>query len=568
MIELQYLDIDPSIEKKLTYSAQNVQNTAAVTTLCTGGTAPLYATCEWFGWPLDGHRKLLKDGQMPLWSQSFSGGRSGCLGAGALGGFTLNSADATLDTPPVVEVQISQACTVPGITFVFSPEEDRWCEKMEITFYRGQTVVHSAIVYPDAPRWILPAPGYSFDRLTVRLLETDTPGAYAKLRGLYLGRALVFSHRETESVRLINEADPTLDTLTVDTMTVDVQDLQQWGLEPQKDQTMELYRDGQLLASHRIENCSRREKHRYTIRCRSLVGQLEGTFLGGMYENMPLETLLSKILKNVEFEVEAPLKQTKISGYLPVCTCRQALQQVAFAVGAVVSTRGTRGVRLCRVSDRVSGVFLAEDQFRDGGVETAAGVSRVEVVAHKYTPTREEVTLIDGEYYKGSDILLTFTEPYHSYQLSGGTILAQGVNYVRLSASGEITLKACTYRHTMVHHSRSYDPDYGDQVRKVEQATLIHDGNVHQVLDRLGQVYAFRQTLNQTMVVTDQYAGQQVALTDPFGGMMKGYITAMECELTPGGQTAWITLLGQRQTPEIAVGYAGMLYAGEKEEML
>ncbi len=570
MIELHYLDIAPDMEKNLTFSAENVQNTRELDSLHQLGERPVFATCEWDGWPLDGSRKLMDADHPPVWSREMSGVRSGFLGAGALGSFTLDSADCALETPPFIEVKVSRSCTVPGITFVFSPR-GHWCRKLELHLYLGEEQVYGKILYPDAPRWIFPARDLRFDRLTVRLLETDTPGCYAKLSRLYLGRALVFGYGETESVQLVNEADPTLDALTVDTMTVEVQDLQQRELSPKQDQRMELYRDGQLLASHYIESCTRRDRHHYTFRCRSLVGQLEDTFLGGMYEKTPIKTLLTEILQDVPFEMDAALENIRISGYLPVCTRRQALQQVAFAAGAVVSTRGVRGVRLSVLAQQVSGTFQAQTQFRDGAVETVAGISRIEAVAHKYTPSREEVTLVEEEYFNGTDILLTFTEPYHSYKISGGTLLEQGVNHIRLSATGEVTVKACPYRHTTVRHSRIFNPGQGtnrNQIRKVEQATLVHAGNVVQILNRLGAVYALQQTLTQTVVVDGQFAGQQVVLADPFGGLVKGYITAMESELTPGGQTARITLMGQLAVPQIAVGYAGMLYAGEKEEML
>ncbi len=571
MIEVKYLDIPPEIEEKLSFTCENIGENASAEKLTFLEKEPLWATTEYFGWPLDGSRRLLKETESTtLWSRDFSATESGYLGASVLGGAVLNSRSTAVKDGPFLEVVVSEPVTVPGITFEFSPEEDRWCSTVELTVYRGEEMVEKQTLHPDNPRWCY-ALAESFDRLTVRLLETSVPGCYAKLNRLYLGRVLVYSHGELESVKLVNEADPTLSELTVDTMTVELRDLQERQLLPRKDQRIELYRDGRLLVSYGIESFSRQEKNRYTLRCRSAVGQLEDTFLGGIYENAPIESVLEQILEGLEVQVEECLKDVRISGYLPVCTRRQALQQVAFAAGALVSTRGTRGILLRGIARQVDGSFQTQMLFRDGVVQTDSGVSRLEAVAHKYTPTQTRETLVDGEHFSGENVLLTFDTPHHSYTITGGRITEQGANHIRLTANGAVTVTACTYSHTTVRHIRdlaSRGAFSADRIEKVEAATLIHSGNVQALLDRLDGVYALRQTLTQTVVVNGQFAGQRVALTDPFGDMLKGYITEMESNLTPGGQTARITLLGQQASPETEVRYAGMFYAGDQEVAL
>lgn len=568
MIEVQYLDVAPEIEKKMTIRTDGATHRTDPALLTKLGTDPAVASFELFGWPLDGSRKLLGRGEKtPVWSDTMGGVWSGCLGVGALQFMSLGSENTDLLYPTTVTVEINEVCTVPMITLVFAPEEGHWCSKVAINLYREETVVLERMEYPDAPYWTVPVAGVEFDQVEILLIATDTPGRMCKLSRLYLGQVLAFSHGELESVRLVNEADPTLDALTVDTMTVELRDLQKRGLSPRENQRMELYRDGKLLASHRIESCTRQEKHRYTFRCRSLVGQLEDTFYGGMYDGVSLETVLAQILQGIEYQIDTPLRNTEITGYLPVCTRREALQQVAFAVGAMVSTQGVRGIRLCCVPGYVSSHLLPGSVFQGGEVETAPGVSCVEVVAHQYAPLQEREILMENEYMDGDDISVFFDAPHHSYEIQGGRVVGYGVNYVRLRASGNVTLTACPYRHTTVRHSRNFSPTEGvsrDQVRKVEEATLIHSGNVRELLDRLGEIYALQQTLTQTVVVDGQIAGEQVAMSDPFGDVLKGYITAMESELTPGGQTARITLLGQHVSPELSLEYAGMLYAGEE----
>ena len=153
------------------------------------------------------------------------------------------------------------------------------------------------------------------------------------------------------------------------------------------------------------------------------------------------------------------------------------------------------------------------------------------------------------------EMLFVFSQPHHSYTVTGGSITGSGANWVRLTAAGTVTLKGKKYSHnTRLHTKRNPMAtalDAGNVVT-VEQATLIHAGNVQQALERLYEAKRNSHTLTQGAVITGQRAGQMVSSVNPWGTATEGFITAMDSTFTQTGQTANVTILGTEVDMEVS----------------
>lgn len=555
-LEVKYFDSPPGAQKDMTVTATRANSMSDLSKIATGDQSGPWATLEQFGWPLDGSRQILPDvPNIGFWSTDISYGTTGILGQGQLGNFQLGifQEPASFTASPVIEILFSEKYTATGMTFTFSPNTNEWCSEMYVEWYNGEILLDGLYAYPDAPRWTLVRKVESFDRIQVSLLKTNKPGAFAKVQMIEIGQTIIFRKDELISVNLVNEIDPTLSDLSVDTMTIEIQDKQGRSLAPQENQKMELHRitdEGSvLIASHYITESSRQAKRSYSFSCQSAVGLLEDTFLGGMYVDTALDTVVANILDGRDYDL-GPFTEAKISGYLPVCTRREALQQVAFAIGAVISTQGTDIIRFLALPDGdPTGYFERDRIFTGGSVETAPRVYKVEAVAHSYVKTDEIDTLINNEEFSGESILLTFDDPHHAYAITGGKIVESGVNYVIISATGNVTLTAKTYVHSTVRRSAVNSlatASERNNVQTIENATLIHSGNVESILARMLQFANMRQTLTQSAVIEGQHAGQKVRADDPWGGLVTGYVTSLDSNLTQNGHTASVTIIGVR----------------------
>lgn len=549
-LEVKYIDAPPGAQKDMAVAATEANAVSKPQLLATGAQNTSWATLEPYGWPLDGSRDLMPDApEVGFWSDTATDDSAGVLGISRLGEFILGvgEAEADFEEPPIITLSFPEKYTATGITFTFSPGTGEWCTEILVQWHNGETLLDEVIAYPDAARWTLVHTVESFDRICVELRRTNKAGHFAKMQGIDIGQTILFEKSELTAVQLVNEIDPMLSNLTVDTMTVQVQDRHNRDILPQENQRMELYRNGKLLATQYITEGSRQAAANYKFSCQSAIGLLEDTFLGGMYNDEPVENVVQDILDGRDYEMNDIFKSATVTGYLPVCTRREALQQLAFAMGSVVTTQQTDAFRFVELPDDVTGAFTGNSIFIGGRVDITPRVYRIDVAAHSYAPSDEEEILVENEVFAGEDILLTFDKPHHSYVITGGSITDSGVNYVMITADGEVTLTAKLFTHNKVTHSK-HNPaataSERNNVQTVENATLVHAGNFEAVLERLFRFANARMTITQEAVISGQYAGQKITTDNPWGGQVSGYITAMESDFTPSGHTASVTIVG------------------------
>lgn len=542
-LEVIYIDVPQGAQEAAAVTGPG-QPFSQAQTVAAGAADIPYATLEPFSWVLDGTRQLMGKDADFWWSLEPS------------------DAEGEFEVPPVLEFSFPEPYTATGLSFSFWPSLGRWCSALTAAWYSGNTLLAEQTVYPDSPRWALQQTVEGFDRIRITLLATNTPYSFAMVQKITLGQTHHFTADALTAVGLLREADPTLCALTVDTMTVQLRTPLQ--LLPQENQTMELYRDGTLLAVQYISESQRQGQLSYSISCQSAMGLLETQYLGGMYQAVPAEMLLADILEGREFTLHSALAGQTVTGYLPVCTRREALQQVAFALGALVTTQCSRAVELSPLPEAVSGTLASGRVFSGARVESAPRLSRVTLTEHSYVPAGDVETLLDHEELHGEAILLTFDAPHCDYTISGGSITDSGANFVTVTADGAVTLTARPYQHTAIRHTRCYAGATAAQqsnVLTVEDATLVHSGNAQQVLSRLYAAGQLRQRLELDAVIAGHHAGQRVGAVSPWGTQLQGYIAAMDASLTHTGHTASVTILGTEAVPEPVLYYAGELYA-------
>lgn len=569
-LEVKYIDAPPGAQQDMTVSAENANTMSAPERLAYGAADAPWATLEAYGWPLDGARDLIPENPtVGFWSAETTDETAGILGVNRLGRFVLGKTEPTarFEIPPVIILQFKESFTATGITFTFSEAVDEWCSEMKIQWYSGQVLLAEKTVYPDAPRWVLTQFVEGFNLIRIELLRTNKLGHFAKIQMIEIGQTIIFGREELTAVHLVNEIDPTLSKLTVDTMSVDIRDKHGRTLYPQENQKMELSRNGELIATQYITGSTRQSRNSYSFFCQSAIGLLDDTFLGGLYSDTPIKDVVEDILDGRSYDL-GTFFNSRITGYLPVCTRREALQQVAFAIGAVITTQGTDTVRFCLLPENTSGIFTKNKIFVGGSVKTTPRFYRIEADAHSYMPSNIVETLIENEEFSGDDILLTFDDPHHSYAITGGIIKSSGANWVNISAEGPVTLTGKAYLHSVVRHTRRNalaTAAERNNVQTIESATLLHSGNIKEALDRLFHFTELRQTMSQEAVIDTQHAGQMVSAEDAWGEIIQGYISVMESDLTQTGHTAAVTIVGERRQPDTVFGYSGEIFAGDTE---
>ncbi len=549
MLEVEYIDTPKGAQESGTSTSTGGQPFSS--DVLKGSSNIAYATLEDGGWPLDGSRRILPDNpeRIGWWSKEMSG------------------ADGTFAVPPKITIVFPVPYTATGLTFTFSPSTNQWVSRLKVTWYSKQTLLREMVAEPDSPRWLLEELVEGFDRITLEILQTPKPYQFAKIQKVMIGQSIHFGPNEIISAETVCEADHKLCELTVDTMTLEIHDRKQRKLLPQENQRVELYQNSKLVAVQYTTKSTREAPYFYRISCQSAIGLMEDTFLGGFYQAVPLDTVISAIMGDILYEISTFFDGVTITGYLPVCTRREALQQVALAIGALITTYGTDAVRLNPISDTVQGSFNGGQIFPGARLETGKRYAKVEVTRHSWVKSTEEEQLVSGEYINGTDVLLTFSEPHYGYVISGGSLSASGDNWVQVTANGSVSITAKKYDHnTMVVSRRNQYATANEQgnVLTVDAATLVTASNVDAVLNRLYDAAMLRELLEEDVVVSGQTCGVRASSLNPWGTQTRGFITSMASTYTQNGHTASIKISGIQAETEGVYCYAGELYAGDE----
>lgn len=532
-LQVQYIDAPVGMLESAEVQTSASQPFGTQQQVTSGADDIPWATLEQVGWPLNGKCRLIPDEpfMMGWWSETLSGD------------------DGTLDPAPVISISFPQAYSAEDVGFRFWPSLQQWCSEMEVSWYLGDQLLSQSVVFPDSAEWILTVPAISFDKIEIVLLKTNLPNQFAKIQQVQIGHIVVFMQNEIVRVTLLNEIDPSLCQLSVDTMTVQIRDRKGRNLIPKQDQAIHLYRDGVRIASHYITDSQQDSRNSYTFQCQSAIGRLEDDFLGGIYENEPLNVLLKDVLGDFPFSLSDHFADKTVSGYLPVCTRREALQQIAFAVGAVVSTQGSGVIRLNPLETEVSGAFEKKSVFSGAKVKREPQTASVRLFAHSYTQTEETEYILEGEEIHGENVLFVFDEPHYDYSASGSAkLVASGANWVKITADGYVSLEAKKYRHTASvltkENPLATAAEKGNAVT-IDSATLVNAGNATGILKRLYEFHSLKRVLEQDAVINNQHAGQFVDSVTPFGNRIVGYITGMDNTFTSSGTVARVEIRGK-----------------------
>jgi hypothetical protein len=186
-----------------------------------------------------------------------------------------------------------------------------------------------------------------------------------------------------------------------------------------------------------------------------------------------------------------------VTGYIPFTDCREALKQVAFAIGAVVDTSGLDAVKVYKLNNEITQTIPLTRIMQGQSFDDGETITSVEVVAHSFIPTEEELEAYTTE-QATENAFITFSEPLHDLSITNGAILEYGANYAVINADNGCVLKGKKYNHLKNTASKRNPLVLASELEKVASitsATLVSGNNVDQVLERC---YAWLTRTNKT----------------------------------------------------------------------
>ena len=246
------------------------------------------------------------------------------------------------------------------------------------------------------------------------------------------------------------------------------------------------------------------------------------------------------------------------------------MQQLAFAVGAVVDCSRSDLIRISPAPARASGMIAYDRKFQDGSKVTLNPlITAVAVTAHRYQAEDAASELYKDTLEPGT-YQVTFSAPAvaDSLTVTGAALAGRGVNRCSLTVAkaGEVCVTGRKYVDSTIILRRAaanLPPNAQDNELTVTDATLVSPDRAAAVADRVLDYYAQRYEQTFRMIAGDEKLADRLIVQSFGGEMVRGVLTKLEFDLT-GGFVADAKVVGRRLSGT-AAAYAGdEIHAGER----
>lgn len=485
--------------------------------------------------------------------------------------------------PPVLDIRFSQPHSSSGLTLHFYAPTDDWASKLKIQWYAEDGgVLATAIYTPDAVDYYCAKKVDRYCRIRVQFLETNRPGRYLKLAGLDYGAYLHFAGDEIVKAHVLEECDPLSAEISINTLDLTFynKDGRFSILNPegyfdvlQHKQKLTVWEDvrqdgdtgsvSYCMGTFYLSDWANSSDTLADFSAVDAIGLLDGApFDGGMYDTTAA-ALAAEILDGYKYLLEDALADERVCGYLAAGTRREALQQLAFAIGAVVDCSRSDVIRISQAPVRPSGMIAYDRKLQNGSKVTLNPlIAAVAVTAHRYQPEDSDAELYKDTLEPGT-YQVSFDAPAVADSLTaeGATLTRRGVNQCTLTVTdtGEVRVTGRKYADsTMVlrRTAPNLPPNAQDNELTVTDATLIDPDRAEAAAQRVLSHYAQRYEQTFRMVAGNEKLADQLIVQSFGGEMVRGVLTSMDFDLT-GGFLADVKVVGRRLSGNAA------LYAGE-----
>ena len=155
------------------------------------------------------------------------------------------------------------------------------------------------------------------------------------------------------------------------------------------------------------------------------------------------------------------------------------------------------------------------------------------MTVHSYQKSEDTQELYNDSLDGTAEII--FNEPYYDLSITGGKIVKSGDNYAYISGTGEnVTLTGKKYSHfTSSILKENPDIVFNKHIQEVTDATLVHNGNAQQVLDRVYAYYQRAENVSGEVLVGDKKLGQKIKIDTDYDGYRTGIIESYNYSFSP-----------------------------------
>lgn len=546
VIEYGATDLTAKSDSQLT--ATDIQSFSDPNNIKNDPSEVKYSTLEHNYFALDGSFENMPNNVINIgyWSKSASGD------------------DKEFDVPPTLTINFTKNHSSIGLTLRFS--QYSYCTHLKIAYYNSEnTLIDEQEFYPDSYEYFCEDESVNYRKIIITFYSTNEAHRYIKLYKILYGKIIVFEGDNLISANIVEELDPLSDELSINTLDFicfatddkfNILNPQGAFLTFQKTQPLMAYEiDNGItkdMGTFYLESWENQSEKSMKITGIDLIGILDKVeFDGGIYTNKDATELIEEIMEAaniVNYSIEDITGQT-ITGYLPISTCREALQQVLFSLGAVADCSRSENINIYKLEEAETPKVIEKSSILKGTKEIKQGeiITGVSIKTHAYKLKRSRDTIYEEELSAGT-YKIRFNQPSANLQITGGTITESGVNYAIITATGgggsasekyygdsNVKITGNTYDE-LTNTLTITDGEEHDKtnILSIENCTLINGSNANEVATRVLNYYQNMYENNFDIILSDEKAGDNVITERSDVNELNGFVTKLDIDMTGG----------------------------------
>lgn len=407
-----------------------------------------------------------------------------------------------------------------GFTITFDTYNNIYCTDLSITWYRNNQQIATESFQPDSAFYFCQKNVENYDKIVMTFKKINMPYNRLKIRTIDFGYGAYFYGDELKNVSCIHEINPISAELPINTIDFTLRSKGGFDYSFQNKQPLEVYFNGKLQDVSFVNKSQRTSKTTWKIQSEDYIGQLSKlAFVGGMYENQNAKELLIKIFTQakIPYEISDSLATEKITGLIPMSTCREAIRQICFAIGAICTTAYSDKVKIIKLNNEET-QKVTLNRIRQGqSFDESDRITAVNLTAHSYIKSTETVELYKAaDSGIGDEILVQFSDPIYDLNISNGEILKNADNtpkssatYAIIKANANCVLTGKKYTDTTTIYTKR-NPIVSaldlENVSEITDATLVNNTNAQTILNRAYDFLTKRTTTKLKIYESFHYA--------------------------------------------------------------
>ena len=257
-----------------------------------------------------------------------------------------------------------------------------------------------------------------------------------------------------------------------------------------------------------------------------------------------------------DYKIDESLRNTYLSGYIPVCSHKQAIHQVAFACGCMVYDNRKSKIVIEPFDSSFSQEIQSSEIFDPITVKRKETVTGLTVTVHnfKLKSSREEV--FKGYLEQGTkEIILNNPCVYIQSSSNKVEIQEQGINYVILEVleNGEYSLTGLKYEDLSYKYTKEIFDDFSIKKNNLEidKAMLINPNNVEFLSEKwISYFRMYNLSIEFKFISNGQKTGQNLTFIDSDGHLFTGALIRQNIDIGKGFLSSCY-LLGYQHLQEI-----------------